>query len=292
MKKQKAITILILCVVVLVLAAALTGLLANDGPGSYDFKTLHGDTIKIYGKGLYQNESMKLGPQVRGQDAVTLFLAIPLLVVSLLKARKGSLKGRLLLAGTLGYFFYTYLMFMFIYYNPMFLVYILIMTASLYAFILTLMSFDMKQLGGAFGPKLPVKYIVGFQFFVTLTLAVLWLSDLIPALLNGTIPTALQHYSSLTVYAMDLGFAVPALLTGAILLLKRNPYGYLISAIMIVKSITLLTALTAMGVAAIMEGVLMGPGELLIFPFFNLGAVYAIYGLLKNVDDQKYIERA
>lgn len=291
MKNQKIITILVVCIAVLVLAATLTGLLAQGGPGNYDFKTLHGETIKIYGKGLYQHESLKLGPQTRGQDAVSLFLGLPLLVMSLVKARQGSLKGRLLLAGTLGYFFYTYLMMMFIYYNPLFLVYIPAMAASMYAFILTLMSFDMSRLRGAFGPKLPVKYIVGFQVFVTLTLSVLWLSDLIPALINGTIPRELQHYSTLTVYALDLGFVVPALLIGSILLIKRNPYGYLMSAIMIVKSITILTALTAMGIAAMMEGVVLSLGDLMIFPLFNIGAVYAIYGLLKSIDENKYSER-
>jgi hypothetical protein len=43
------------------------------------------------------------------QDIITLIIGVPLLLVSLFLYRKTSIKGKLLLAGTLGYFFITYL---------------------------------------------------------------------------------------------------------------------------------------------------------------------------------------
>lgn len=284
MKHKKLLGILVFCIVILSLAVTLIGIFSNGGPGPYQFNSLYGEKITIYGKGLYQHESLKLGPQTRGQDAVTLLVGIPLLIISFIKSKTGSLRGRLLLAGILGYFLYTYMMFTFIHYNSLFLAYIIIMTISLYAFILTLMSFDMEKLSFSFSDKLPIKFLAGFQIFIALTLCVLWLSDLIPALVNGSVPKALQHYHCLPVYAMDLGLAVPTLFISAYLLIKKSPFGYLLTAIMNVKGVTLLTALTAMSIAALSEGVKFSLGELLTFPLFNVIAIFAVYHLLKNVN--------
>lgn len=282
MKYQRIISILVFSIALISLAVTLVGIISNGGPGPYQFSSIYGESVTIYGKGLYQHESLKLGPQTRGQDVVTLLVGIPLLVSSLVKARKGSLKARLLLAGTIGYFLYTYMMYMFIHYNPLFLAYVIIMALSLYAFILTLMSFDMEKLRLSFNEKLPVKFLAFFQLFIAVILTGLWLSDLIPALINGSVPRALQHYHCLPIYAMDLGLAVPTLLISAYLLIKRNSFGYLLTAIMSIKSITLLTALSAMGIAAVLEGAQMSK-EMLIFPAFNVIAIFAVYLLLKNI---------
>ncbi len=49
--------------------------------------------------------------EARGWSAATLLLAIPLAVVALAAARRGSLRGRLVWLGSLAYFVYTYLEF-------------------------------------------------------------------------------------------------------------------------------------------------------------------------------------
>lgn len=284
MKFQRVISILVLVIVVLAIVASASGVFLNEGPGNYQFKSLHGETVTIYGKGLYQYESAKLGPQARGQDVVTLFIAVPLLVISLKLSRKGSLRGRLLLTGTLGYFLYTYTQYTAISYNHLFLVYILLMATCLYAFILAMMSFDMEELGSSFNPKMPVKFIAGFQIFAALVLLIKWLADIIPALTKGGFPAALEHYTTIPVYSMDLGLVVPTFLLAAILLLKRRPFGFLLSSVMILKSITMFTALTAMGIGAILSGVKLNPGDLIVFPVFNLIAIYSVWQLLKNIN--------
>jgi hypothetical protein len=49
--------------------------------------------------------------EARGWSAATLLVAIPVAVVSLLSAHRGSLRGRLAWLGSLAYFVYTYLEF-------------------------------------------------------------------------------------------------------------------------------------------------------------------------------------
>jgi len=284
-KFQKTISFLVFGIVVLALIASAAGLFLNDGPGSYEFKSLHGQTVTIYGKGLYRDETLKLGPQARGQDAVTLFLIIPLLIFSFFSARKGSLKGQLLLTGTLGYFMYTYTMYTFISYNPLYLLYIVLMTISLYAFILAIMSFNMKELGSAFNNQLPIRFIAGFQIFSAFGLGMRWLSDLISALINDTVPLELDHYTSIAVYSMDLGLVVPTFIVAAVLLIQRKPFGYLLTSLMIIKSVSMWLALTGMTVAASFVGVKMSFAEMAMAPFFGLISIFILVLILKNVKE-------
>jgi hypothetical protein len=72
------------------------------------FTTVHGTVVELYGGGLYGSDTVFAAAGQRGTDAVTLVLGIPLLVASILRYRRGSLRGGLLLTGTLGYFLYVY----------------------------------------------------------------------------------------------------------------------------------------------------------------------------------------
>ncbi|NLM18792.1 MAG: hypothetical protein GX217_02060, partial [Clostridiaceae bacterium] len=127
MKYKKPISLLIGCIVVLSLVASLVGIFSNAGPGVYEIVSFRGETIEIYGKGLYNYDSVSVAAQGIAQDIVTIVLGVPLLVVSLFLALRGSLKGRLLLTGTLGYFLYTYISYVFLWmYNPMFILYVIL----------------------------------------------------------------------------------------------------------------------------------------------------------------------
>ena len=89
--------------------------------------------------------------QMQANDLVTLALGLPLLVISFWLTLRGSLRGRLLLTGTLGFILYTYITMCFgAAYNQLFLVYVAIFSLSLFAFILSMMSFDLETLPAHF----------------------------------------------------------------------------------------------------------------------------------------------
>ncbi|MBE9171522.1 hypothetical protein IQ238_29940 [Pleurocapsales cyanobacterium LEGE 06147] len=89
--------------------------------------------MEIYGRGLYRYDTLFIGAGNRGTDAVTLFLGIPLLIFCIWLYRRGSLRGALLLIGTLVYFLYVYGSYaLAIAYNNFFFVYIILFSASLY----------------------------------------------------------------------------------------------------------------------------------------------------------------
>ena len=93
MKKSNTLTLLTLLVAIFAIAYSGIGLFSKGGPGPHDFVTLHGQTVEIYGQGIYRNDAAFKAPIFRGTDAVTLFLCVPVLLIALFWYRHGSLRG-------------------------------------------------------------------------------------------------------------------------------------------------------------------------------------------------------
>ncbi len=291
MKSKRTISILVLWIVALSIIAAAYGAFSNQGPGEHEFTSLNGLAVSIYGKGLYKNDSVTMAVQARAQDVVTLVLGVPLLLVSLYLSRKDSLKGRLLLAGTLGYFLYTYVVYTFIaMYNSFFLLFVALMSLSFFAFILTMLTFNLKSLSAAFTQKLPVKFVSGVLLFLGVAVGMMWLGRIVPPLFDGKPDLTLEHYTTFVVQGIDLGILIPSSVIAAVLLIKRQPLGYLLTTIFTIKMITLLSALTAMIIGQVLAGVEISAVEMAIFPLFNLITIVSLVLILKNINEMGYTD--
>jgi hypothetical protein len=283
---RKSVNILVLLIIALSFFASGYGAFSNQGDGQSKYKSINGESITLYGKGLYKNDSVSMASQAIAQDYVTLFLGIPLLLISLFLSRRGLLKGRLLLTGTLGYFLYTYTSYSFLsMYNSMFLIYVGIMSASFFAFILAIMSFDLQHFHLYFDKKLPVKFIGGFLLFVSFIFGMMWLGRIVHPLLKAAPPVGIEHYTTLVIQALDLGFVVPTGIFAGILFLKRKPFGYLLGSVLIIKFITLLTALTAMVIRQMYAGIQVSFIEIFIVVLINLFVIYCLVLIMKNVKE-------
>lgn len=288
MKFRKTISLLIIVIAMLSILACLIGIFSKGGPGTYEINSFRGESISIYGKGLYQLDSISVVSQGIAQDVITLVLGVPLLVISLLQSLKGSLKGRLLLSGTIGYFLYTYISYVFLWmYNSMFLIYVILMSASFFTFTLLIMSFDINHLFNSFSRETPVRFLGGFQIFFAIAIFLLWIGKIVPTIKSGDVPVGLDHYTTLVIQGLDLGFIVPTALLSGVLLIKRKPLGYLLSSIIIMKGFTMGAALTAMIIGQFLAGVQMTIIEIIMFPLFSLIICYCLYLLLHNINEVK-----
>lgn len=286
MKYKITISLLVTIVAILSIFSTSYAIFSNQGQGEYEYRSIYGESISIYGKGLYEHDSVSMAAQAIAQDYVTLFLGVPLLLLSFYLYRKGLLKGSLLLTGTLGYFLYTYTSYSFLsMYNQMFLIYVALMSASFFAFTLMMMSFEIKNLPMFFSNKMPVKFLGGFLLFVSFVFGMMWTGKLGFPLMNSTPPEDLQHYTTFVIQALDLGFVVPIGLISGILLIQRKPFGYLLAPVIIIKEITLLTAMTAMVFLQIKAGVEIGyllVGSIIIF---NLLVISCMILVLINIKE-------
>jgi hypothetical protein len=175
MMKQKSIRILVFFITILSIVATSYAIVSNQGPGAYEYQSIFGETISIYGKGLYKHDSVSMAVQAIAQDYVTLFIGVPLLILSLHLSRKGR------------------------------------------------------------------RWILGLLFQ--------W--DLFQDLL----------------------------------LIKRKPFGYLLGSVIIIKDITLLTALSAMVFLQIQAGVKVSLGVVTLVLLLNIFVIYLMVIMLKNVKE-------
>ena len=292
MKPSRIVTWLSSLIAALALVAAGIGLFSQSGGSPFSFTTLHGLTVQIYGQGLYALDTSLVAVGYRAGDAVTLVLGIPLLVFSLLLYRRGSLRGGLLLAGALAYFLYIKASMAFgATYNALFLVHVALLGASLFALVLTLASFDVRELPSHFSAGLPRRGIGLFLIVSGVILALVWLGmSIVPALLQGTTPPEVASYTTFTTGVVDLGVVAPALVVAGTLLLRRAAVGYLLAATMLVFTVVLGPNLIAAGITQLLGGV-MSAGQAMGFtvPFalLTLIAIWLTLALFRRVREME-----
>jgi len=284
MKYQSVLIWLLPPIFILSLVAASAGLF-NQAPGeAFSYTNHRGEAVTINGQGLYYYDTVSSAAQMQGNDLVTLVVGLPLLIISAFFAFRGSLRGRLLLTGTLGFFLYTYMsMASLTAYNALFLVYVAIFTLSLYSFILCMMSFDLNTLPQAFSKKLPHNWIAGLMFIVGGFLLLAWLGRIVPPLFQNQTPV-LENTTTLVIQFMDLGLIVPLAFLGGFLLLRRNAWGYLLSSIMLTKGVTLGLGVSAMAINMARVGVPDSLGIMIPFLVITILNLVLVIILLKNVE--------
>jgi len=283
MPKKTVNNFLVLLIIILSLIVTLYGLLSNNTVyENKTFQTIDGKAVTLYGKGLYYKDSVSGASQAKAQDIVTIIIGIPLLVISLILSNKDSIKVKLLLTGTIGYFLYTYTSYSFLLiYNKFFLLYVALMSLSFFCFILNISSPELKELEKHFKPNFPKKYIGIFSIVIGIFVGLLWLGRILPSL--GKAPDELEHYTTLVIQAMDLGFMVPVALLSGILILKNRSLGYLLSSIIIIKGTTLLLAIVAMIIFMVFSGVNVSIIEIILFPIFAIICIINFFIIFKNI---------
>jgi hypothetical protein len=255
-------------IIVLTVAAALSGLL---WPGIY-------------------NDPASILPQAYGQDLVTLVVGVPLLVVATVFAVRGSLRGRLIWLGALGYILYTYASFAFgSVYNSLFLLYVALFSLSLFAMVLGMMSLDVEQIGGMFASNTPVRPLAGYFGLVGFLIGLMWLSEIVLALMTGTLPPTLveSEVHTLFIQVLDLGVVVPLSLLTAVLLWQRRPWGYTLASVLLVKAATLGLAVLAMVVFMTQAGLTVNWGVVALFLGITLAPIALAVPFLRGLHEDE-----
>lgn len=283
MKGKSQISVIVILISLFAGIASFCGIYLNIGGSSYNYKSIRGVDVEIFGKGLYQHMPADVAIQGIAQDYVTLFLAIPIIIGSLIGYRKNSIRSYFLLCGVLGYFLVTYLFYTAMaMYNILFLGYVSILALSFFGlFICTRALILLKSFH--FSENTPAKAVGGFLMFNAVAIALLWLSIVVPPLLDGTIyPLELNHFTTLIVQGLDLGLLLPICFVSGLLLYRKNNLGYIYATIYLGFLSILMTALTAKIIGMSFIGVNVIP-VIFIIPTFNLVSIISAYFMIKNI---------
>jgi len=198
----------------LVSAASLAGLLRPD---------------------LYNLETKDWLAQTRAQDAVNLFLVVPVLSIAALLAHRGERLAESIWGGALLYLLYTFILYcFFVHFNSLFLVYTSSLGLTAYAL---LYYIRISQRRTPVGIQSLQRRVVGIYFIsVAIAFSFLWLNEIIPAVQTGIPPASLGLAGLVTnpVHVLDLSFFLPGLAIVGVLLLRNHRIGVQLAPVLLV----------------------------------------------------------
>ena len=216
---------------------------------------------------IYVDETESFVAQDAGQNLVNLVLAIPLLGYSLLWMRTGNEKARYIWMGTLFYFVYTYLSAVMLFaFNSLFLVYVAIFSMALYALVLVFIDMDIRSLRIAVSQRVSRRTVYALFFLVAMIL-LLWLPEIISLSISGKASErlAVDGQRTYVITALDLGLLVPLGLLSGLLITKREPLGFVLAPVLLIKGMTLAAAVISMIAFMVVAGTPPAIAEILMF---------------------------
>lgn len=275
------------CLMIAIVAAVASGVgvfMRGDGATAAT-TSIRGERYEYVTNGVYAYNAERVVAEGVGWDAVTLFFAVPLLLIALPGVARGSLKARLLAIGVLGYFFYQYLMYaVFWALGPLFPVFVVLYAASAVAIVWTVSTIDIASLPSRFSPNIPRRTMAGYSAVMALQLIAMWTQRIAVGLRGDMEGAGMFGMPTLSVQALDLGIIVPLAIATAVLLWRRRPWGYLLGAVFAVKGVTMAGAICAMLIsAAITEGSLE-VGMFAVFGTATLAAGVLTFLIYRGID--------
>ncbi len=167
---------------------------------------------------LYRDNAL-ITATFRGQDMVTLVVAVPLLLVGLVLEMRGSPRGRVLWLGMLFYSMYAYLFYaVAAAFNQFFLLYVATFGLPLYALLFSVPAVDATRLGSAMSGRVARVVAITYTSVVAAGLGLLWVGISLSYLATEDVPQPIVDSGHPTgvVFAVDLVFIVPPMLLAAI----------------------------------------------------------------------------
>lgn len=211
----------------------------------------------------YARETASWAAQGAGQDWVNLLLIAPTLAIGGLRALLGSLRARLLVGGALVYTVYSFLLYAFeVHFNPLFLVYCATLGLSFYALLALLLRLLREDARAWYRGPVPARLTGVVLLVVAGAFGLLWLGQIVPALLAGTDPAGLSEIGLLTnpVHVLDLSLMLPALAVTGVSLLRGGALGYALAPLMLGFNVFMPLAIGGMVLVMQARGIGQGVG--------------------------------
>jgi len=280
-KMNKALHILVVFIIFLALITSSLGLFYKTGGEPYYIVNQYGDTVRIYGDGIYKNDSYFMAPIHRGTDFTILVLAIPLLMFALITDWKNNtVKTKLFLTSLVSFFLYYSTSISFgVKYNVLHLVYSALFSCCFFAFIMgfsLLNNYDIKT-----SVKICTKGLQVFLVLCGLSLFVAWLPDIISSLINGRSLELIEIYTTQITYVLDMAIISPVIFICLYTLCKNNKLGYILLGIVLTNLILIGVTVINQTIFHNMAGVELPLGALITK--IGIFVVLALVGLYYQI---------
>lgn len=229
--------------------------------------------------------------QARAADLVTLLLVVPVLSIGLWRARAGSVGGRLVVLGALGYLAYNYAIFGFsVTINPMTPLDIAILGLSVWSLALAVVALARSPLPPGVGDHLPRRASGIFLVAVAVLFGLMWIGQIVGSMSTGLLPSEVVRAGLTTnpVYTLDLAFALPFLAVAGVALIQGSVAGREIATAALIW-----VALMGFGVLAIFVFDAAAGAEfemtvaMMIAAITGIGAVLSVVSLMPRISQAR-----
>ena len=202
--------------------------------------------------GVYRDPKVVIA-QSHGFDIGDL-IAVLILGLGLSWSTRGSVRGRLVATGALGYLLYSFVTYAFlIVLNAATVLYIAVLAFGGWSFLTGLATVDNQEADELASGHLFRRLTAGFMIVIAALFAVTWLRQISGSVITGQLPAGLAAagWPMNPPYVLDLGFVIPLAILSALRLLRNKPGGgrlavpFLIFVALLSLSVLLMTVLMA-----------------------------------------------
>ena len=195
-----------------------------------------GCTLMLVFRDAFRGPEVSIG-SAQGTALVLLVVTVPALVISIVLVDRGVTGALVGWLGAVGSIAYQSVLFLFATpFNAFFFLNVAMLGLSVYALVALLGRLVVEEAARRIGAHAPVRLIAAYLLLNAALFLALWLSSTVPAVLSPDPPAFLEGSGMQTgvVQVLDLAFTLPLMALAAYQLLRRRPWGYVLSGALLV----------------------------------------------------------
>ena len=262
------VTVICMCI------TTICGILSMNFEYAHDFVNQYGHMVKIFGYGIYANDSYFKAPISIGTDFCILFVLVPMFLYTYMQyQKKADMISEIKLISVYAVAFYYAASIAFgVTYNQIFLIYVLLFTCSLFGMFSHIRSVNVGQKITA------TKGLQAFLIISGIALIVAWLPDIISAMLKGGTLPLIGVYTTEITYVLDMGVISPMCFVCLYLMKKNDSLGVVLLAVLLKACIIVGIMVVPQTICQMLSGVELPLPALLtkVLSFVALGG-FALY---------------
>ena len=215
--------------ILLILITTIMGICSFHTSHSYEFVNQYGDSIKMWGAGIYAHDSYFKAPIFIGSDVTILLFVLPMSIVAFLRTwKEQSIENYICSSGLIGTLLYYSASLAFgVTYNGLHLVYIALFGVCFFSACMLLAKLHTVSIRQ--GKVCTYHFTKGMKAFLIVTgisLFIAWLPDIIMSIKNGTSLDLIEVYTTEITYVLDMGIISPLMFITYYLIRHENFMGY------------------------------------------------------------------
>jgi hypothetical protein len=243
---------------------------------------------------IYRDETANWETQAIGQDIANL-VVLSLLIVLGYAAARGSTRARLAWTGLMVATAYTYAIYAFaVHFGPLFLLYVAVLGMSVWAVIGSLSTIDPVHVRAAIRDHRLVGFVSIFLVLVAGVFALMWVSQDLPAMIDGKPPEELRDTGLPTnpVHVLDLALFLPAAALAGVLLRRGRPWGVVLAPVMLTAMAAISVGIVALSVVDATRGHESALAVAAVIGAIGAVQVVVCWRYLRELDDATVLRRA